>query len=256
MTDTLEPRRFIVVGSGGTGGWLLEGLCRMVEYKMPGSIIIIVDGDTYEPKNAERQTFDDLGNKAEVTAKRLRGHFPQTFLVADTRWVVAETKEDPNDKEATAVAASALLNEGDVVFATVDNFAARKAIFDAAKDFENIDVFTGGNDDQLYGSVYHYVRRDGKDVTDHPAETHPELVDPPDRNPGELSCQERAELEGSVQTIAANMTVASFLLGRTKKTIIDGEEDTECEIMFDLNVGLAAGHDRRAEQEAPVEVSA
>ncbi len=242
MSDT---RRFVVVGAGGTGGWLCEGLARMMEYRLPGSALLIIDGDTFEPKNAERQNFEDIGNKAVIRAKALQPHFPNTFIIPDERWVVESVPADK--KEAQQVAARDLLQENDVIYAVVDNFAARKVIFDAARDIDNIDVFTGGNDDQLYGSVYHYQRRDGKDVTDHPVDLHPELADPPDRNPGELSCQERAEIEGGTQLLATNMTVAGFLLGRTEKTILNGEEDKESEIMFDLGLGLSQAFDRTAE---------
>lgn len=236
-----DNRRFVVIGAGGTGGWLCEGLARMLEFRFPGSALIIVDGDNFEPKNAERQNFEDIGNKAEVRARALQPQFPNTFIIPDNRWVVEEVK---SKKDNQKIAAGDLLNENDVVYAVVDNFAARKTIFDAAREFENIDVFTGGNDDELYGSTYHYQRREGKDITDHPVELHPELADPPDRNPGELSCQERAQLEGGTQLLATNMTVAGYLLGRTEKTILNGEEDKESEIMFDLGLGLAQAYDR------------
>lgn len=241
--EQLEPRRMIVVGAGGVGGWLCEGLARMLEFRIPQSALVIVDGDNYEPKNHERQSFQELGNKAQVKARQMAKFFPNTFIVPDSRWVVDEVKGEVDG----LVAASDLLAEGDVVYAVVDNFAARKAIFDAAREFDNIDVFTGGNDDQLFGSVYHYQRRDGKDITDHPVEWHSELENPPDRNPGELSCQERAELEGGTQLLATNMTVAGFLLGRTEMVILNGEEDKQSEIMFDLGEGLASSFDRTAE---------
>lgn len=242
--------RMVVVGAGGVGGWLLEGLARMLEYREPGSALIIVDGDNFEPKNKERQNFVQMGNKAVVRQKELQPLFPNTFIVADDRWVIGETDHKSKDKKG--VVATELLQDGDVVYATVDNFAARKLLFDAARTFDNIDIFTGGNDDALMGSTYHYQRRGGVDITDHPAEYHPEFDSPPDRNPGELSCQERAELEGGTQLIATNMAVAAWLLGRTQKVILDGEEDRESESMFDLGLGLASSADRAAE---PVKVN-
>lgn len=246
MSD--EPRRFVVVGVGGVGGYLVSGLARMMEYRMPGSVLLMVDGDNYEPKNAERQEFTDLGNKAVVKANELQPQFPNTYLIPDDRWIVDQLEEGMTEENGKALAVRDLLAEGDVVYATVDNFAARKIIFDAAREYDNIDIFTGGNDEELYGSIYHYQRRDGKDVTDHPIDWHPEFDNPPDRNPGELSCQERAELEGGVQTLAANMTVAAFLLGRTHEVILEGKEDLASEIFFDTAVGLAQSYDRRVEE--------
>lgn len=239
----MDPIRMVVIGAGGTGGWLIEGLARMLEYRAPGSGLVIVDGDNFEPKNIERQNFEDFGNKAVVRVNALQQYVPNTFLVPQPCWVVEEAPKDAEDK----IAASDLLEEGDVVYLVVDNFAARKLVFEAAKQLDNVDVFTGGNDDQLFGSVYHYQRRDGEDVIDNPVDTKPELSDPPDRNPGELSCQERAELEGGTQLLATNMAVAALLLARTQKTILEGEEDKEGEIMFDLGLGLSQVYDRAAD---------
>jgi len=241
MTD-----RVIIVGVGGIGTFLSEGIVRMLEYKNPGSMLILVDGDHFEPKNQERQTFKDLGNKAEVKAAEMTPYFKETFIAPLPLWIVEDGK-DVNDEQF--ITAENLLEEGDVVFAVVDNFAARKLLFDAARNYDNIDIFTGGNDEELFTSVYHYQRRDGADVTDHPTEYHEQLIDPPDRNPGTMSCQEKAELEGGVQLIASNMAVASMLLGRYHHTIISGNDPRPAaEIMFDLGAGLANAYDRTPDE--------
>lgn len=254
MTEQMEPRRFVVVGAGGVGSWLCEGLARLAQFKAQGSVLLIVDGDNYEDKNKERQAFTQGGNKAVVRANELGPQFPDIYIIPEASWVVEElpdrSEEDAADDEEQQqgyVLASELLNDGDIVYAVVDNFAARKLLFDTAAKMDNIDVFTGGNDDALFGSVYHYVRRDGKDVTDHPVVWHEEYVNPPDRNPGALSCQERAELEGGTQLLATNMAVAAYLLGRTQKVIVEGNTDTEAEIFFDLGVGLGQAFDRTAD---------
>jgi len=239
-----EPRRMIVVGTGGVGNWLSRGLAMLLAHKYPGSILLLVDGDTFEPKNAERQFFKDVGKKAVVLASELQAMYPNTFIVPDDRWVISEDSTDES-----GVKPSDLIEENDVVFATVDNFAARKLLFDAGREFDNIDIFTGGNDHELFGSVYHYQRRNGKDITDHPADYHAELENPPDRNPGELSCQERAQLEGGTQLTAVNMAVSSMLLARTHVTIVKGEEDEAAEIMFDLATGESSPYDRRVIEE-------
>ena len=135
-------------------------------------------------------------------------------------------------------------NEGDIVFAVVDNFAARKIIFDSASRLNNVDVFTGGNDDALFGSVYHYQKRDGKQITEHPVAFHPEYENPPDKNPGELSCQQRSEIEGGTQLLATNMAVAALILGRVQKTIVLDQSPEETEIYFDLGLGKSEPYNR------------
>ena len=236
--------RFVVVGAGGIGTWLIAGLVRMLEWKYPGSGLIIVDGDSYEEKNKERQDFTKLGNKAIVKASELVSQFPNTTIIPVPKWVVSDDFSGVVDDESPKITASQLIREGDVVFAVVDNFAARKIIFDAASKLANIDVFTGGNDDDLFGSIYHYQRRDFSDVTVHPGEFHPEYHNPPDKNPGELSCQDRAEIEGGTQLLATNMAVAANLLGRVQKTIVNNQSPEETEIYFDLGLGKSEPYDR------------
>lgn len=249
MTDTdLASRRFVVVGAGGVGGWLLQGLAKMLEYKAPGSTLVVVDGDHFEPKNLERQAFGMAGNKAEVRAAELQATLDDTIVIPLPSWVVNNDHDIATDEVGDGyVHVQDVVRENDVVFAVVDNFATRKLIFDAAKERDTIDVFTGGNDDNLFGSVTHYARENGHDTLEHPEYRHVEYVDPKDRNPGDLSCEERAQIEGGTQLLATNMAVAAYLLGRVQKVIVEGQKDNEAEIYFDLGAGLAQAYDRREE---------
>jgi molybdopterin/thiamine biosynthesis adenylyltransferase len=240
-----ETKRFVLVGAGGIGTWLAAGLVRLLEWKYPGSALIIVDGDNYEAKNKERQDFSKIGNKAAVKAYELTPQFPNTMIIPIAKWVVSDDFTGVTDDESPKITASQLISEGDVVFAVVDNFAARKIIFDAASKLDNIDVFTGGNDDELFGSIYHYQKRDGVQITEHPVNFHPEYDNPPDKNPGELSCQERSEIEGGTQLLATNMAVAAMILGRVHKTIVNNQNPEETEIYFDLGLGKSEPYDRR-----------
>ena len=257
--------RFIVVGAGGVGSHLAEPLARMLEWSSEEQhALIIVDGDYYEPKNKERQSFSKIGNKAEVLAADIQPKFEKTIIAPMPRWVVAEVSEeeqDPDDVDefgnpnAAKIAANALIQEGDIVYAVVDNFSARKIILEAARELDYVDIFTAGNDDDLFGSLYHYRRVDGEDVTQNPIDFKPEYIDPPDRNPGELSCQERAEIDGGTQLIAINFTVAALLLGRTQAAIIEDREDNDAlessELYFDVREGLMQSYDRRVEVKVP-----
>ena len=244
-----NPKRVIVVGAGGIGTWLCAGLVRMLEWKFPGSALIIVDGDNYEAKNLERQDFTQIGNKASVKALELSKQFNETNIFPLPKWVVSDDFNQATDENTNKIKASELIAENDIVVAVVDNFAARKVLFDAASKLNNVDVFTGGNDDNLFGSVYHYQRRNALDVTAHPATTHDEYLNPPDRNPGELSCQERAELVGGTQVLATNMAVAAFILGRIQKTIVSDQSPEETEIYFDLGLGMSQPYNRMVEQQ-------
>lgn len=243
-----NQKRFIIVGAGGIGTWLAEGIARLLEWKYPGSALIIVDGDNYEEKNKERQHFTKMGNKASVKALELTQQFSKTIFIPIPKWIVGEDFQGVTGDDSPKMKASELIMDGDIIIAVVDNFAARKILFDAASNLVNVDVFTGGNDDALFGSIYHYQRRDGVDITDHPVTYHPEYENPPDKNPGELSCQERAEIEGGTQLLATNMAVASIILGRINHTIVECKDPEVSEIYFDLGLGMAQPYDRRVTQ--------
>jgi hypothetical protein len=238
------------------GSHLCRGLAPLLEFRDPGSALLLVDGDAFEEKNRERQDFSAIGFKALVRAGELQSLYAKTIIVPQPYWVVPEVNgvgvevvDDDEEEQAIEpggrMPVNELVAEGDIVFATVDNHAARKLIFDQAAKLDNVDVFTGGNDDAWFGSVYHYRRRDGLDVIEHPAERHPEFLDPPDRNPGEMSCEERAKLESGSQLLATNMAVAALLLARVTQTCFDGVEDEVAEVFFDLGLGSSVGYDRR-----------
>jgi molybdopterin/thiamine biosynthesis adenylyltransferase len=246
----MDPKRVVLVGAGGIGTWLSEGVVRLLEWKYPGSALIIVDGDSYEQRNLERQSFTQVGNKASVKALELTKQFNQTLVIPIPKWVVSDEHPETDD-DSSKIRATQLITEGDIVLAVVDNFAARKILFDAASKLNNVDVFTGGNDDNLFGSIYHYRRRDGVDVTAHPVETHPEYQNPPDRNPGEMSCQERAEVEGGTQILATNMAVAAMILGRIQHTIVSEQNPEQSEIYFDLGLGMSQPYNRMVNQQQP-----
>lgn len=249
----MKPVRCVIVGCGGIGSWLAAGLVRALQFQAPMSQLVLVDGDNFEPKNVERQTFTTYGNKATALRSDLQPIAPQTFIVSMPAWIVPEGMNHSDEDGATKVTAHQVLKENDYVFVAVDNFAARKLIFDAARDYENIDIFTGGNDDRLFGSVYHYQRRDGIDVTLPPSHFHDEFVNPPDKNPGELSCQDRAALDGGTQLLAVNMGVAAWLLSKASYVIFGNDEEKQTsielsEIYFDMEAGLSQPYDRRPQQ--------
>lgn len=60
-----------VVGCGGTGGFVAEGLCRLLPERAD---LVLIDHDRVEERNLLRQNFtrEDLGHfKSEVLARRL-----------------------------------------------------------------------------------------------------------------------------------------------------------------------------------------
>src|SRR5687768_2700450 len=71
------PERIVLVGLGGIGSQLLPSLVRYVAFRPePRPMLVLVDGDAYEPSNRTRQVFPESAvgtNKAEALAEVYRG---------------------------------------------------------------------------------------------------------------------------------------------------------------------------------------
>ncbi len=189
-----DVRRVVIVGLGGIGTHVAPPLARYLRQKYPQVQLVLVDGDQYEPKNEARQEFDALGNKAEVTAARLKRLLPELSVDAKPRFITADN-------------AFVLIPEGSVVFSCVDNHATRKLLSDHCATLKDVTLISGGNgfDD---GNVQVYIRRGKKNLTPPLTYLHPEIQKPTDRNPDELSCEVRSAL-GTPQLAFANLTAAA-----------------------------------------------
>ena len=111
----------IVVGCGGTGGFVAEGLCRLL--LGTGRPIALIDHDRVEPHNIARQNFypGDIGRyKSQVLAERLSGQFgrPVAYAVHLVNGdLLSATQYMPG-----------MYSKPALVIGCVDNPAARQAI--------------------------------------------------------------------------------------------------------------------------------
>jgi molybdopterin/thiamine biosynthesis adenylyltransferase len=132
-----------------------------------------------------------------VKARELAQEFENLSLRAAPEFVTEEN-------------VSRLLREGDVIFLMVDNHASRKLVSGHAATLANVTLISGGNDFSD-GNVQVYLRREGRDLTPSLSRYHPEIAQPRDRNPGELSCEELMA-QGAPQLLFTNLMVASMML--------------------------------------------
>jgi len=107
-----------VVGAGGLGGWIIEGLARMGVGRL-----IVVDGDRFEENNLNRQlgcTEEALGRpKAQVLAERVAQVNSAVQVSAHHAWLTLEN-------------APQLLAGAQVVVDALDTLPARYLLQDAA----------------------------------------------------------------------------------------------------------------------------
>ena len=108
----------VVVGCGGTGGFLAEAACRLLIGR--SARLFLIDMDRVEPANVGRQAFDrsDVGRfKAEMLADRLSRRFGR-----EVGYSVL-----PYDRELHAAVFDER-SELNLLIGCVDNSAARRAI--------------------------------------------------------------------------------------------------------------------------------
>lgn len=185
------------IGIGGIGCALLPFLCRYLQYSEARARLTLIDGDRFERRNAARQAFSRLGNKAEVKAVELAREFEVLSFRSIPEYVT-----DAN--------VGRLIGAGEVVFLMVDNHASRNLMSRHAATLPDLTLISGGNDYED-GDVQIYVRQGGQDLTPSLARYHPEIATPQDKNPAALSCEELMEA-GAPQLLFANLMVASLML--------------------------------------------
>lgn len=238
-----QKYHFIVVGAGGTGGYLIPNLARMVaiknkEYRREGSslhAITIVDQDLIESKNLLRQQFvePDIGkNKAEVMAQRYGRSFGEPIAFVDK---YIETTED-------LLTIIERTNATPVVIDATDNNKTRLILIKAMEKYteesgNEIISLSSGNESRTGQVVFSYLNKQSgnqlQSFDKFEAES-PTLFDifpnaEVDKLPTELSCAEQAI--SAPQNIHANLTAANLLFGFVNK-LINYEAINELAIFF------------------------
>lgn len=211
-----------IIGLGGVGSALCEPICRFIHYmKDVGTReVTLVDGDSYEVKNQERQTFYEMGNKASVKCLELADAFPDISFEDIGHFVNGDNVHR-------------IIYEGDIVFVCVDNHHTRKLISDYTKTLRNVLVISGGNEYED-GNVQIYLRKGGIDITPTLTDYHPEIDSPEDRSPEDMSCEELASSDP--QLLFTNLTAATIMCQAFYNVAVREIEDPSrvAEIYFDI----------------------
>ena len=223
----------IVVGTGGTGSFLLPPLMRYLNSKKSTAEIVFVDGDKYDQGNVNRQEFahSRIGvNKARAQLDVYAQKFPQLEIVA-----ISEYLGDRN--------VAKIIPEHSVVFCCVDNHVARSVISRHCQRLDNVLLISGGNE-ETDGNVQAFCRVDGKSLNEPIEKLHPEILTRNDGDRSEMSCEQLAALPGGGQVIFANLFSATLMCAMfftydNPRPVItqDGVKDVPCisEVMFDIN---------------------
>ena len=129
--------RIIIVGCGGTGGFLADALCRLMIGRP--ATIALVDHDRVEPHNLLRQNFlpPDVGRfKSKTLAERLSTNYQRTIAYSTHPFARFPDGTYP------AIAPNAPA----IILGCVDNAAARASMAQCINEHYNAWLIDAGND--------------------------------------------------------------------------------------------------------------
>jgi hypothetical protein len=204
--------RVVMIGLGGIGLPLTRFLVTFLAGIVQGTDesisieMLLCDGDAFNESNTYRMDVPGFGNKAQVLGADLLERMDADGLLI--RWI---------PQFATSENVATLVRDGDCVFLACDNHATRQLVGrHCAADLQHVSLISGGNDGVeqglrgTYGNVQVHLRRRGFDVTAPLERFHPEIANPPDHPPSELSCLDLVAV-GVPQILFANVAIASAM---------------------------------------------
>ncbi len=218
MPYVIAPReidRVVLVGCGGTGGFVAEGLCRL----LPKNIeLAFVDYDRVEPHNLLRQSFfrDDLDKfKSEVLANRLARAFGR-----EISYTVLPFGRFLESQHRT----------GNLIIGCVDNASARQSIaeafvsyvrgwwIDAGNEFNSGQVLVGNLGEKACFDNIMDAERELCYALPLPTVQRPDLLTSvPEQASGDVDCAEAIELGD--QSAIINQMMAALILEFVRKLL-------------------------------------
>lgn len=240
MNEKLPFDRVVAIGLGGIWCRLAPNLAELSLFTdgAPRSMTLI-DGDTVEERNIARQGFarNDVGRKkADIWADRMSRRYPGLSIRAEGVFAVPDN-------------AAALVPDRSIVVMSVDNHSTRLTLSRHLRTLENAVLISGGN--ELWdGNVQIFARSEGAAMTQALEEVHPEIKEPKDRNPGEMSCLERLDQKGGEQILVTNLMVAAHMAAMFYDILAHWSEWREkearriAEVMFDVQKYASLGYVR------------
>lgn len=219
-----RPVKIVILGAGGTGGYVIPHLYRIAYASERQTRIIVADGDIVENKNLVRQNFAsfDVGdNKAKLLAERYASAFGiETEFVPEfvenedelEKLLFVETK----DRWGNTIN----LKPIPILIGAVDNNRSRvmcDSVFNKMDDLIYIDSGNG----EYTGQVVCGMKQSGRVMNVPVAKLYPDILSDTEKFPSELSSAERAV--SAPQSIAANLFASTAITAMLYYLLIEGE---------------------------------
>ena len=214
-----RPVKIVVIGAGGTGGYVIPHLYRIAYASGRPCRIIIADGDIVEQKNLIRQNFAecDIGeNKAQVMAER----YSEVFGI-ETEYIPDFIENEQQLLELLRFESSGRNSNKpiSILIGAVDNNRSRNMCNNVFKKLDDIIYIDSGNG-EFTGQVICGVKMSGRVISKPVASVYPDLLKDTEKFPSELSCAERSV--SAPQSIAANVFASSAVISMLYHLLIEG----------------------------------
>ena len=219
-----RPVKIVIIGAGGTGGYVIPHLYRIAYASRRPCRVIIADGDIVEKKNLIRQNFAeiDIGeNKAVVMAER----YSDVFGI-ETEYVPDFIESEEQLENLLRVPTSYYSNEPKaipILIGAVDNNRSRVMCNNVFNKLDDIIYIDSGNE-EFSGQVVCGVKMSGRVISKPVARVYPDILVDTEKFPSELSCAERSV--SAPQSIAANVFASTAVVSMLYYLLIEGELKT------------------------------
>lgn len=233
-----RPVKVVMLGAGGTGAHIAPHLYRLLYALKRPVKFIICDGDAVEPKNLVRQNFTqaDLGeNKARVIAERyseafgLETSYVPSFIESTERLEelirpkVFRTGNYVRGGQGN-ILVEEMVSELVILIGAVDNNRSRKLCHEVFLKVRDLIYIDSGNGEYT-GQIVCGVRRTGKTFYKPVGMLYPEVNDPEDLFPTEVSCADASV--SAPQTIVANLMAATAVVTIIYNILVMGDNTVQ-----------------------------
>ena len=214
-----RPVKIVIIGAGGTGGYVIPHLYRIAFASSHPCRVIIADGDIVERKNLIRQNFAecDIGeNKAAVMAER----YSEVFGI-ETEYIPDYIEDEQQLYDLLNVRGSyGYPKPIGILIGAVDNNRSRIMCNNVFNKLEDIIYIDSGNG-EFTGQVVCGVKMGGKVLSKPIARVYPDILTDTEKFPSELSCAERSV--SAPQSIAANVFASTAVSSMLYYLLIEGK---------------------------------
>lgn len=186
----------VVIGCGGVASWLVRPLVMFLRQCDHKPVLTLIDGDTIEERNLDRQWFDeeDIGqNKAEAMAELLPNDYP----------IDSAVREYYMDGHILPIDGTKLF------LCCADNHAARRAVLNSVDRGQGFAII-GGNE-YVEAEAYYY-ERGYKDGPCDPRTYYPSILTDDTGDPTRPAGCTGPAAVAAPQLVFANFSAANHML--------------------------------------------